>query len=140
MESMSMRSGKVEVVFAGALDDNVNNPSIRQILIEKEVVKKLKTYLDSFGTLGIRPPIALSMTYMGVKGRRVACHQFLDTFDGHAIDRDPLLLPDLVINELVCDITQVLRPLFDAFWNACGYPKSLCYDNDGNWNMQRLGF
>ena len=29
--------------------------------------------------------------------------------------------------------SKVMKPIFDAVWNACGYPGSQNYDDSGNW-------
>jgi hypothetical protein len=53
--------------------------------------------------------------------------------DSSAIDRESLLLPDILIEEYEVSIGTVLRPAFDALWQACGYPGSRNYDADGRW-------
>ncbi len=43
----------------------------------------------------------------------------------HPIDRDTVLLPDILIDSLNVDVPQVMKPIFDAVWNACGLPRCL---------------
>jgi len=59
-----------------------------------------------------------------------------DLFDQHPIDRDVLIVPDVLIEKYLFDLPRVLRPAFDAVWNACGRVRSLNYDAEGNWNPQ----
>jgi hypothetical protein len=53
------------------------------------------------------------------------------------IDRDALLLPDVIAEEFDVDVPKLLKPVFDGLWNACGYPRSLNYDDEGNWKLPR---
>ncbi len=51
----------------------------------------------------------------------------------HPIDRDLLLLPEAVIENYSIKSEEILRPLFDLIWNACGFQRSLNFDKNGNW-------
>ncbi len=55
--------------------------------------------------------------------------------------REHLYLPGTVIESLTLNtesretpnnIFDVLRPHFDALWNACGFPRSIYFDAEGN--------
>ena len=55
--------------------------------------------------------------------------------------REHLYLPGTLIEDLPLNtesretpnnIFDTLRPLFDALWNACGFPKSIYFDAEGN--------
>jgi hypothetical protein len=48
------------------------------------------------------------------------------------IDRDTLMLPEVLIEEYGAEIGKLLRPSFDALWQACGLEKSLNYDDQVN--------
>ncbi|MCH8993059.1 MAG: hypothetical protein IIA44_15075, partial [Acidobacteria bacterium] len=52
------------------------------------------------------------------------------------IDRDVLMLPDVVFDSMDCDVPQTLQPIFDALWNAAGFVRSPCYDNNGKWDQE----
>lgn len=47
--------------------------------------------------------------------------------------RNKILPVDIVIENYEENLREVLRPIFDVFWNAGGFSRSLSYDNDGNW-------
>ena len=53
------------------------------------------------------------------------------------IDKDVLLLPETVVEDYGVKAEQLLSPCFDSIWNACGYPKSMNYDEDGKWADNR---
>jgi len=52
------------------------------------------------------------------------------------IDRDILLLPEVLVDEFSAETPQVLRPAFDALWQACGFERSQNYDASGNWTVK----
>ncbi len=56
---------------------------------------------------------------------------------GSPIDRDHLIFPDRLAESLDFDAASFLRPCFDQIWNACGYDRSLNYDEKGSWHSDR---
>ncbi len=54
-----------------------------------------------------------------------------------AIDRDTIVVPEIWLDTFECDLPRVMRPIFDAVWNAAGYPRSLNYDSEGNWQARQ---
>jgi len=51
-------------------------------------------------------------------------------------DRDILVLPDVLIEGYGCDNPTVLRPIFDAVWNAAGWERCFDYDEKGIWRAR----
>ena len=49
------------------------------------------------------------------------------------IDRDVLLLPEVIVEDFEADPREYMRPVFDAVWNAAGWPRSMNYDEEGKW-------
>ncbi|MFH1622565.1 MAG: ATP-binding protein, partial [Candidatus Omnitrophota bacterium] len=76
------------------------------------------------------PPILLFLTLAGVKNCRMA---FRHNDFSIPIDRDILLLPEVIIEDYNAIPEQILKPCFDSVWNACGYPASLNYDEQDKW-------
>ncbi|TFI51958.1 hypothetical protein BLD44_023585 [Mastigocladus laminosus UU774] len=52
----------------------------------------------------------------------------------YSIDRDILLIPEIVIEDYAAKASNILRPAFDAIWQACGWECCQNYDASGNWN------
>jgi hypothetical protein len=52
---------------------------------------------------------------------------------GYPIGSDSLILPEVIVDSFATPPSQVMRPLFDLIWNACGLPSSANFDSDGNW-------
>ena len=57
--------------------------------------------------------------------------------DSYPIDREILVLPDIVIEDYPDCIASTLKPVFDTIWNACGFPRSLNYNDEGEWAPRR---
>lgn len=55
----------------------------------------------------------------------------------YPIDRDTLVIPEIVVDTFDCIIATILRPIFDVVWNATGWPKSMNYNDSGEWIGQR---
>lgn len=47
------------------------------------------------------------------------------------IDRDYLLLPEIVIDGFSADSATILCPMFDLVWNASGFDRSFNFDANG---------
>lgn len=80
-------------------------------------------------------PMVAMVSLLGVKGSTLPPSWRHDVSDGdYTIERDDLLLPDVLVNRYDADLPALLRPAFDALWQAIGMPRSLCYDEHGNWD------
>lgn len=55
----------------------------------------------------------------------------------HPILENHLLIGTAMLLEPSKQPITVLRPQFDAIWNAFGYPNSINYDEEGNWSPKR---
>jgi hypothetical protein len=53
------------------------------------------------------------------------------------IDRDALLVPEIMVESFEYCPQEVLRPAFDAVWRAAGWERSMNYDEEGRWVGRR---
>ncbi len=105
---------------------------------ERMVIEACSFYMNLLNDLGVPAPVAILLTLLGVQDFPI---QTRSNDSSHVIDRDSLLLPEIIVEELPesvagqlsQDVAKVLRPCFDALWNAAGYPRSLSYDQAGEW-------
>ena len=65
----------------------------------------------------------------------MAVGQFIQrqVMDNRRIDRDAIVLPEFIFENYPSDLPRALKPVFDAIWNAAGWPRSLGYEDQGNW-------
>ena len=108
---------------------------INNVRFEDRLVNALQAYIRQIQQWDIEPPYLVMLNLIGVKNHVITNR--VDWFDGiHAIDRDALMLPDILIEEGQSNFGALLRPAFDALWQASGLSGSRNYDKDGNWKAR----
>lgn len=127
------RNGVIEAVEALILSPRGKGLLIPSVLYEKKLIQALSSYLQVLSELNVEPPIFVFLSLLGVKGYKMTIKRELYFDEGHPIDRDLLLLPEAMIDDYSIDTKEVLSPLFDLIWNACGFQRSLNFSEDGNW-------
>lgn len=132
------RNGIIEAVDERLLRPRIGNGrSIPSVAFEDTLLKSLLRYLEIQKRLGIPTPLFVMLSIIGVSGyvmnARGPRHRFLVEDEGHPIDRDVLVIPEIMIDDFNCDPFETMRPAFDAVWNAAGWPRSMNYDREGKW-------
>lgn len=102
---------------------------------ETELINSVKQYFDIQNSLGVSPPIVIMFTLLSVKG--AVMQPATRPFDRPTIDRDHLLLSEVMAETFTADLGQLLKPVFDVIWNACGYTESPHYGSDGKRKLVR---
>jgi len=134
---LAFRRGTVEIVDAettGRMDKD-GPRYIPSVAYERDIIGAMGKYLIALSSLQVPLPIVVALTFLGVKdchfpvSERLRLHRWEQV----PIDRDVLVLPDVLIEAYNCDIPTILRPIFDAVWNAAGWEKSANYDEQGTW-------
>jgi len=133
------RNGIIEAVegflFRPHNDEGLYIPSIAY---EEELIEALNCYIKVMKIIEVEPPMLIFLTLVGVKGYYMGVGRQRITFvTPPSIDREILLLPEVIIENYDIAPEKILKPCFDAIWNACGYSESLNYDDDGNWKSRR---
>jgi len=138
------RSGKIESVYIGA--NSVSEPGIVPCIpskyYEEKTIKAVNSYLEVLKSLEISCPIAVFISMTGTLGVTMGFDSSRMFYrDPTPIDRDILILPDILIQDYstVADfygIAKTLRPIFDSVWNACGFPRSFNYEENGEWRKE----
>lgn len=115
------KNGIIEAV------DGILNPSllISNAEFKKKLINSLPHYLEVFKTLNVEFPMFMFISLLGVKGYSMAVDSYsFSPGEGCPIDRDILLLPEVIIENYNVEPKSVLKPCFDSIWNACGFPMS----------------
>jgi hypothetical protein len=136
------RSGAIEAVEASLLNltewRKVTNASMADFIpsseLERLLIKAVSNYTNIQKRIGIDPPIFVMISLLGVRGFRVTTGQ--TTFSGNVIDRDALILPDVVLDDFAVDPGILLKPIFDAIAQAAGLPGSHNYVASGKRTTQ----
>jgi len=134
------KNGIIEAVDGYLLDPSHHDERllIPSVAYEKELIKSLPDYLSILKTLNVELPIFIFLSLLGVKGYLMAFDQWEFQDEVHTIDRDALLLPEIVIESYEVSAKDILRPCFDSIWNACGFPRTLNYNDAGEWVSIKL--
>jgi hypothetical protein len=130
------RNGIIEAVNTSMLKPEADGRKlIAGTPFENTLRKILKKYFEIQRKLGVEPPVVIMLSLLDVKGyiMLAGTHRAFDT--SHPIDRDTLLVPEVLVENMEESVDKILKPIFDAVWNACGWPGSINYEKSGN----RLG-
>jgi len=137
------RNGQIESVSTRLIHETGNgNRGIASVAYEEDVIGAAAKYVKLLRSMEVPCPIVVWMTLTGVRGAHLFVNQRFASIDPVTFDRDTLHLPDALLRDYSHisderDIAKLLRPVFDAVWNACGYPRSLNYDENGDWVPSR---
>ena len=127
------RNGSIEIVWT-KIFQNDTDKLIASLRFEKVLVDVISYYLRIQESLGVEPPIFIMVTLSNIVGYSFKSRIGINT----SFDRDLLAFPELMFEKFDVSIGDVLRPIFDAIWNAAGFPGSAYYDENGKWTGDEL--
>jgi hypothetical protein len=133
-----LRNGILESVEGGCVQrvGFSQRPLVRLAAVEQFLIQNVEGLFRLYPMLGVEPPVVVLLTVLGGKGLGIATGGF-SLRNGHPIDRDELLLPDVLVENFNGPVATEMRPVFDALWQAGGCAKSLSYDQSGVWDANR---
>lgn len=126
------RNGIIESVDVSILGVNENS-SFHGERYERKLVEAVKRYTTLQKSLGIDPPFFIMVSFLGVRGYKIVHPKFDNTFYSSTdeIDRNNLIIPEVMVEDFDVNLAEVMRPIFDAVWNAAGRSGSINYDEAG---------
>ena len=131
--SAVLRNGCVEATHCfGYGSNDIPNPGL-----EQELLGAHARAIAWLPLVNMEPPAIVAVSLLNVKGRTLYCTPNRPIYDIRAIRQDDLLLHDVLDRD--CQPTNpanVLRPAFDAIWQACGKERSQNFNDDGEWRPQ----
>jgi hypothetical protein len=127
------RNGIVELVDSVPLN-NANENAIFEMDLENRIAECLPRLFSVQARLGVNPPFVVSLTLLRALGRELNVTVTNNRWgNGHSIEKDLLLIPSVRIDSYDIDARRVLRPVFDGLWLAAGWPRSMDYNDAGEW-------
>jgi hypothetical protein len=143
------RNGAVEFCDTFLLGPNANNEPqhnrIQTPFFEEEIIRGLHNVYQMYTQLSIPFPVAIFVSLVGVRGYIMYSTDdtwaFYVASHSRPIDRDDLILPgQLVDQDGHAEHAEevILKPVFDTVWNAAGLPRSLAYNEQGEF-IRRQG-
>lgn len=124
----SVDTGIIQVADVARIGVAEGQITISGESFERQVLGDVQQYLNVQGSLGVTPPVVIMLSLLTVKG---ASMYTMMPFKQKWIDRDHLLVPEVMAETFTVDVGELLKPVFDVIWNACGYAESPFYDSDG---------
>lgn len=126
------RNGIIESVDTRLIrnhDDQLNIPGTRW---EEQLLKAVRQYFDIQANIGVTPPLIVALSLLNVKGAKMFVgYNPFGMDEEEKIDRDHLLVPEVMAEGFTSEIPALFKPTFDVVWNACGHPGSYGYGPDG---------
>lgn len=128
------RSGIFEATAAHLLIQRGDQFLIPGFGLEQYILKGVATYLSAAKQIGVPLPLVVLLTLHGVKGYRMFYdHNWYSYDEAHPIDRETLLLPEVLLEDYTVSPDILLKPAFDALWQAGGIAGSRNYNDQGRW-------
>jgi hypothetical protein len=130
-------NGIIEAVDTVILMPRNEKKGIPSVLFEESLVSSLRKYLSVLSSLEVDYPVWVCLSLLGVKEYMmfVSNYDFIDEIQ--PIDRDDLIIPEVQLDDASHSAEEILKPIFDSVWNACGYKQSVNYDEHGNWRLSK---
>lgn len=131
------RNGVVETVTASLVDRG--NGFLPILTVEEEIIGAVDRYLSACRELDLGLPVSICISLSGVNGMEIPLGpRALPTMDDATpIDREVLHLPDVIAEEHGLRTDRLLKPVFDALWQAGGFARSRNYNDAGDWAPRR---
>jgi len=136
----AFRNGTLEVldmsILARAGDDIIPSQ-----LFEEEILENFPKWLAAAVSMAVEPPVVLLISLLNVRGYRMALPPGFRATGERPINREHVHLPGTILETLTVNtesretphnVFDLLRPHFDVLWNACGFPRSIYFDDEGN--------
>lgn len=137
------RSGMIEAVAIeerGAFSQvrygaGEGTPVIGSTLLVENVLRTVTKSITLLQQIDVVPPIVIMLSILNAKGYVFAV-QRREMYNANQLDRSQVLLPPVVMNSYAEFLPRVLRPLFDALWNAGGHAACTLYTAEGTLPIQ----
>lgn len=99
----------------------VTQELIESVRLGLQVLQKLETVL----------PVFVQVSFINVLNHKLAADYRWTRI--HSIDRNMLVLPDVMVSDWNIEAHLLLQPIFDTLWQTVGYPRCTYYDGDSSW-------
>ena len=99
---------------------------------EGQLLQNLPRYFDAMKKLGVRPPVFLALSLIGISGYSMYVPPEAQWSYAHRtggkIEDGSLIMSEVMVDTFESDLGEVLKPIFDAVWNAAGCEQSIYYE------------
>jgi Putative DNA-binding domain len=140
------RNGCFEAADTHLLSPRDAKTFFPSIAYEQRILEAVPRWFQVLKRVGAEPPVIVMLSLLGVNGYWMYTDPGVGWYGARAINRDQLILPGALVESLDLEangrttkhnVFDLMRPMFDQIWNACGYPRSINFDEAGNWRAHR---
>lgn len=125
------RNGIIEAVTCQIGTEFEQKKYLATQIYEKEILDYFTKLIGICEKLSINTPFFVFLTFLGIKDYEMKIHpSFNDEY--YKIDKHVLEIPGVIVNNYSDNPSEILRPMFDLVWNACGFEGSSNFDDQGN--------
>ena len=117
------RNGIIETASRKVLPTHQGRNLIPCGAIPRDVLQHLRSIITFYQKLNVQPPFAAMLTLASVGKHEFATGAETGGYYTQRVDRDDLPLPAVMIQDFCASPVDICRPMFDALFNAAGYPK-----------------
>lgn len=110
-----------------------DSKTIPIVKFEGQQIRMLQGLLKLYNILTVEPPVFVMLCVLNVRDFMIDIPDHAISGDVYPIDRDHLIIPEILLESGSVDAGAVLKPLFDSVWNAGGCEGSPNYSASGNW-------
>jgi hypothetical protein len=131
------RNGIIESAAGDVRSDTNAGPALFPESVEKQVGFAVNNFMAALANAEISPPMLVMLAAVGMAGTIVMHGIYSTSVPRHLLPSD-VHFPSVSIESFgePGDYFRALKPMFDAVWNAAGYPTSRNFDREGNWKPQ----
>ena len=92
--------------------------------VPRDVLGYVRSAITFYQRISVPPPLVVMMSIIGVQGFEFATStEFGAGYYTHRVDRDDLVLPEVLVQDVTMSPTDLCRPMFDALFNAAGFAR-----------------
>jgi hypothetical protein len=129
------RNGIIEATKAEIVKEREGQKSIPSLKFGKDIFEILPIYLDGLKSLDVPPPIVVMISLQEIYGAYLKVWRNAVDDESYQFNSSELLLPEIMIEDYGSsqNYQKIMRPAFDALWNAAGYAESNFFDENDIW-------
>jgi hypothetical protein len=134
------RNGILEAVDSYVLQPRTGGSYIQTVYLEEKIIEGTNRYWQLLNEMGVNAPISVFVTLLGVRGYKIATGSVNLTGRTFDLDRDTVTLPDVLLEQYPASLVEtgaLLKPIFDALWQAGGWDRCYHYNDEGSWERPR---
>jgi hypothetical protein len=118
------RNGIIETANRRLLTQPQGRKLIPCGAVPRDVLGHVRSVVSFYQRVGVPPPVVVAMSLTNVGGFEFATSTEIGAgYYTHSVDRDDLLIPETLVHDFSTSPIDMCRPMFDALFNAAGFPK-----------------